>query len=311
MAQKSYKKLMELYGGGTSGAAVQPTGATQGTGAVQTTGATQGTGTAQTGTAQQQSNAMLELILNRQPYSYDPGTDPAAAAIRKETARNARAVTQDTMGQYAGLTGGVPSTAAVSAAAQAGNQAMAQGADRIADLEQLAWQRHQSEGQQMNSMLALLQQQAADEYNRGRDALADQRYADELAYNREQTEYEKQLAMAQLQAAYGDLSGLKALGVDTSKYVAGGGGGGGYRYSNQNTNDDPEPGPGDDEGYNSLLMAYPSMTMSESEWAAAAAQYGESNLIAWGFSKRASSGTKPGSGGGRPGSGNDRVNMLN
>ena len=193
MAQnnKSWKELMELQGAGG-------------------------------GTGQQKANAMLELIEGRQPFNYDPNTDPTARAVRQETARNIQRSTQDTLGGYAGMTGGVPSSAAVSAAAQAGNQAAVTGADRIAELEQLARQNYINEGTQMQNYWGMLQGQADSEYQR-------QMQEQQIAYQKEQDAYNQKYQMALLQAQYGDYSGLKALGVDTSKMEAAGGGG--YRGS--------------------------------------------------------------------------------
>ena len=303
MAQnnKSYRELMELQGAGTGKAAT--------------------------------SNQMLDLILNRKPAQYNAATDPAAQAARKTAARNARAVTKDTMGQYAGMTGGVPSTAAVSAAAQAGNQAMAAGADKVAELEQMYLDRYHQETQGMYNAYGALQQAEGDAFNR---QMQEQQWAfqkEQDAFNRqmqeqqwafqqqqaakadEEAEYNKKLAMAQLQASYGDLSGLKALGVDTSKYAAGGGGGGSGGGGGYYTPKNPV-NPQDDDNENDaklaeLLTAYPGKTLTASEWAAAAAQYGEQFLIDNGFSKKAEKKKPSGGGGGSsPGNGRDRVNMI-
>ena len=58
----------------------------------------------------------------------------------------------------------------------------------------------------------------------GRDQIADKRYEDETAYNREtykdETEYNRALAKAQTLAAGGDFSGYKALGY-TDQEIAG------------------------------------------------------------------------------------------
>lgn len=266
MAQKkSYKdQLMELYGQGQNA----------GTGAAQT-------GTAQTGTGQG-SNAMLDLILSRQPFSYDPKTDPAAQAIRKQTAREAARTTQNTLGTYAGMTGGMPSTAAVSTAAQAGSYAAAQGADKIAELKQLAYQNYQTEGDNMNAMLALMQQQETDAYNR-------EQAQKQWDYGVEQDEYQKKLALAELKAAYGDYSGLKELGVDMSKYTSGGSGG--YSYTPRAA--DPAPKE-DDKPVGLSAAAKNDLTMAAYDnggyvpaaiWEQYAAQYGEQALIDAGFKK--------------------------
>lgn len=310
MAQnnKSYRELMELQGAGTGKAAT--------------------------------SNQMLDLILNRKPAQYNAATDPAAQAARKAAARNARAVTQDTMGQYAGMTGGVPSTAAVSAAAQAGNQAMAQGADKVAELEQMYLDRYNRETQGMYTALGALQQAEGDAFSR---QMQEQQWAyqkEQDAFNRqmqeqqwafqqqqaakadEEAEYQKKLAMAQLQASYGDLSGLKALGVDTSKYAAGGGsGGGGGYYTPKNpvnpkvSDKNPESGiPA--EVKNDLKYQYGS-NLPEDVYEQVKAQYGEDALIAAGFTKKveqkkpSSGGAGAGTGHKKPGAGNNWENLMN
>ena len=284
---KSYKELMELQGqsnpgGGSGGAAT--------------------------------SNQMLDLILNRKPHSYDPKTDPAAQAARKTAAMNARTATQNTLGQYAGMTGGVPSTAAVSAAAQAGNQALAQGADRVAELERLSFQNYQTEGQNMMNAYAMMQQQEGDAWNR-------QMQEQQWQYQKEQdqkaaadAEYQKKLAMAKLKASYGDLSGLKELGIDTSKYTAGGGSGGGYSGgyrsgssggSGSGTGSGGEGAGGlSDEDHNKLMMmADANGYLDEATYNQYAGIYGEAALIAEGFKKKQAQ-RNPGSGnGGGSGSG--------
>lgn len=292
MAQnKSYKELMELQG--------QSGGTQQGAGA---------------GT----SNQMLDLILNRKPFQYNAQADPAAQAARKTAARNAQAVTRDTLGQHAAMTGGVPSTAAVSAAAQAGNNAMQQGADRVAELEQLAFQNYQTEGQNMYNAYAAMQGAEGDAWNRQMQEQQWQYQKEQDAQARADAEYQKKLALAQLAAAYGDYSGLKALGIKPNNYSAGGGSGGGggsYRGSGGGSGGGSGSGGtgggGDDNGNNAalaaLLTAYPGKVLTASEWAAAAAQYGEQFLIDNGFSKKKPSG---GGGGPSPGNGQDRVNMM-
>ena len=272
---KSYKELMELQG--QSGA---------------------GTGGAAT------SNQMLELILGRKPHSYDPKTDPAAQAARKTAAMNAKTVSRDVLGQHAGMTGGVPSTAAVSAAAQAGNQELAKGADRVAELERLSFQNYQTEGQNMMNAYAMMQQQEGDAWNR-------QMQEQQWQYQKEQdqkaaadAEYQKKLAMAQLAAQYGDYGPLKELGINVNNYTAGGGGGGKYHYT------DRTPAP-----KNELKFQYGTQLPAD-VWAELAAQYGEAALIAAGFSKKAASPGHSGNTGGaaqkgKPGgTGSNRMDMM-
>lgn len=228
MAQnKSYRELMELMG-------------------------------AQTGTNDQKANAMLELIEGRKPFNFNPATDPAAQAVRKETARNIGRTTQDTLGSYAAMTGGVPSSAAVAAAAQAGNYAGSQGTDRIMELEQLARQNYNQETNDMQNMWSIFQNQA--------DA-----------------ERKQELEMAKLAAAHGDYSGLKRLGINVSKAGATGT----YRAGDPKKGDPLEGTPAglDAAAINELLLQY-GTTLPAAVYDQYAAQYGTDALAAQGFQRQ-------------------------
>lgn len=256
------------------------------------------------GTSQQKANAMLELIEGRQPFSYDPTTDPAARTVRQETARNIARTTQNTMGNYAALTGGMPSSAAVSAAAQAGNQAAVQGADRIAELEQLARQNYMNEGSQMQSYWSMLQGQADDEYIR-------QQQEQQIAYQKEQDAYNRKYQLALLAAQYGDYSGLKELGVDTSK-AAGYGGysyNGGYKQGGGGGDDTQRQPEDQSSGISSADLNNLKMARADgsyrSVWNELAQKYGADALIAAGYPRPASGGG--GAGGNRE---SGRVNMI-
>lgn len=279
MAQnKSWKELMELQG-------------------------------ASGGSSQQKANAMLELIEGRQPFAYDPNTDPTARAVRQETARNIQRSTQDTLGAHAGMTGGVPSSAAVSAAAQAGNQAAVTGADRIAELEQLARQNYMNEGTQMQNYWGMLQGQADSEYQR-------QMQEQQIAYQKEQDAYNQKYQMALLQAQYGDTSGLEALGVDTSKMEAGGGGyrgsGGGSGGSGGNGGNGGNSGSGLDPAVINDLKYQYGYELPPEIWN----QYDAAALTEAGFRKKAAAPGHSGNTGGnaqkgKPGSApSNRMDMM-
>lgn len=257
--------------------------------------------------ANEQANAMLKLLENREPYSYDASKDPAAQSYRKAYAREGRRAAEDTMGTAAAMTGGVASSAAVSAAAQAGNYYAAQSADKIAELEELAYGRYQDEGDRMRSMWSMYRDQADTEYNKW---LTERN----LATEQEQAEYDRKYQLAVLAAQYGDYSGLKELGVDTSKWTSSSGGvqsgssgGGGAKKS-------------DDSGLsvsdrNNLWIKYPTGIVPPADWTGLVAKYGADALAKAGFKKGSQSTSR---GGGRSGSGSgstkaaseSRVNML-
>ena len=115
---------------------------------------------------QNQIDSLTNEILNRPEFSYDPETDPRYAAFRKEYQREGQRATADTMGQYAAMTGGMPSTAATVAAQQAGDYYSAQMADRIPELYQLAYSMYQDEGDNMRLNMEMLTALEQGDYNK-------------------------------------------------------------------------------------------------------------------------------------------------
>lgn len=115
---------------------------------------------------QTQIDDLMDEILNRPEFSYDPETDPRYAAFRKEYQREGQRATADTMGQYAAMTGGMPSTAATVAAQQAGDYYSAQMADRIPELYQLAYSMYQDEGDNMRLNMDMLTALEQGDYNK-------------------------------------------------------------------------------------------------------------------------------------------------
>lgn len=115
---------------------------------------------------QDQIDELLGEIMNRPDFSYDPETDPRYQAFRKEYQREGQRATADTMGQYAAMTGGMPSTAATVAAQQAGDYYAAQMADRIPELYQLAYSMYQDEGDNMRLNMDMLTALEQGDYNK-------------------------------------------------------------------------------------------------------------------------------------------------
>ncbi len=74
-------------------------------------------------------------------YSYNPDTDPIAAAYKKSYLREADRAMQDTLGEYSTMTGGIPSAQAVAAASQSADNYKAQLALKLAELGQQAYDR--------------------------------------------------------------------------------------------------------------------------------------------------------------------------
>ncbi len=110
-----------------------------------------------------QIQAALGKVTNPDPFSYNPETDPSYAAFAKAYRREGERATADAMGQAAAASGGLPSSYATTAAQQAGNYYAAQMADKIPELEQMAYARYQNDFAMRQAALdALMGAEAAD-----------------------------------------------------------------------------------------------------------------------------------------------------
>ena len=137
---------------------------------------------------------------------------------------------QDVLGQISSRTGGLASSYATTAAQQQYNEYMSR-------LEEAARQMYSGDRSDLLDTAQLAQGLADRDYGRyldeldqyytdrnhqyqvDRDAIEDQRYADELAYAQEQQANAELADRAETLAAYGDFSGYKALGY-TDEQVA-------------------------------------------------------------------------------------------
>lgn len=115
---------------------------------------------------QDQINALAAEILGREEFNYDPNADPLYSSYKKTYTREGQRSMEDAMGQYASMTGGMPSTAAMMAGQQANNYYMAQMADKIPELYQLAYSMYQDEGNTQRANLEMLTGMEQDEYNK-------------------------------------------------------------------------------------------------------------------------------------------------
>lgn len=122
--------------------------------------------------------------VGKTPFAYDADTDPSMQAYRKQYLREADRNSRDVMAQYAGMTQGVPSSAAISAASQAGDYYRAQLADKLPEMEAQAYSRWLNDRQTEISKLQLQQQN----YSAMRDAEND-------AYQRQQDAYSNLLQL--------------------------------------------------------------------------------------------------------------------
>lgn len=163
---------------------------------------------------------LMDAILNRPAYSYDAEKDPVAQAYQKQYAREGNRATDHAMAAAAAATGGVPSSYAMSAAAQAGNQYAAKMADKIPELEQQAYDRYRQDLGLKLSDLEMVENASKNDYNQFLNDLNQFNNDRNFEYQSGQDKMDRQIQMALIKAENGDYSGLKALGVDTSKLEA-------------------------------------------------------------------------------------------
>ncbi len=163
---------------------------------------------------QAQIDEALNAYLNRPAFAWDPETDPQYAAYRKQYAREGARATEDTLGRYAAMTGGMPSSAAVTAAQQAGDYYAAQMADRIPELYQAAYRMYADEGSRLLSGLNALRGVESDAYARYKGRLGQYNADRDFDYGAYRDAVGDARALAKLAAQYGDYRGLQGLGVD-------------------------------------------------------------------------------------------------
>ena len=190
-----------------------------------------------------QINASIEKLTNQQPFTYDYTKDPLYQQYEQAYRREGERAFENAIGEYAAMTGGLPSSWAVSAASQAQNYYNQQLADKIPELQQLAYQMYQDQiANERNNLYDVLAVDANDlniwgansnlinyldetEYNRNyqaqRDAITDARYdRAELAQNK-QNEINNALSiMESIGYVPENLAGV--LGIDPGTQTLGG-----------------------------------------------------------------------------------------
>ena len=106
-------------------------------------------------------------------FSYEKDSDPAWSAYAKEYRREGARAAEDALGKAAATTGGVPSSYAVTAAAQAENVYAGKLADKLPELMGEAYDRWQSDYERARKLADSYGALADREYDRYRDERAD------------------------------------------------------------------------------------------------------------------------------------------
>lgn len=154
---------------------------------------------------------LIQVILNREDFSYDPATDPLYQNYRKQYTREGQRATADTLGAAAAASGGIPSSYATTAAAQAGNYYAAQMTDKIPELYQLAYNQYLNDYNMQLSDLGVVQGAEQSDYDKYLNELNQFNTDRAFDYNAWLDEYN--MTKDQLQTA----QGLEQL--DYTKYL--------------------------------------------------------------------------------------------
>lgn len=154
---------------------------------------------------------LIQGILNREDFSYDPATDPLYQNYRKQYTREGQRATADTLGQAAAASGGIPSSYATTAAAQAGNYYAAQMTDKIPELYQLAYNQYLNDYNMQLSDLGVVQGAEQSDYDKYLNEL--QQFNTDRAFDYNAWLDEYNMTKDQLQTA----QGLEQL--DYTKYL--------------------------------------------------------------------------------------------
>lgn len=114
-------------------------------------------------------NNILNQIMGRQSFTYDMANDPFYQQYRTMYMNAGRQAMSDTVGQSSALTGGYGNSWASTAGQQQYNQYLQQLNDRVPELQQMALDKYNAEGDQLMNQYALL----GDAYDRERTEYED------------------------------------------------------------------------------------------------------------------------------------------
>lgn len=235
-----------------------------------------------------QADDLLTEIMNHKEFSYDPATDPLYSSFKKTYTREGKRATADTLGEAAAMTGGIPSSYAVTAASQAGNYYASQLADKVPELYEMAYSKYLNDYNAKLDRLQMLQDREQFEYSKYLDEVG--RYENDKNFDYVQwldeiesqaNERSEALSKAYAAAEYGDYSLLEALGI-TPDYALLAQLNGGKDTVTSN----PGSGtPGIDESLLATLKTkYPDGVVTDADtWKQFVDQYGEDALNAAGF----------------------------
>lgn len=138
-----------------------------------------------------QIQGALDKVTNPEAFSYNAESDPVYQSYAKAYAREGQRATADALGQAAAMTGGLPSSYAATAAAQAGNYYAAGMADKIPELEQMAYARYQNDYAMKQAALDALMGAEAADYAKFQNDLAQYNADRDFGYRQYLDEYDR------------------------------------------------------------------------------------------------------------------------
>lgn len=185
---------------------------------------------------QEQQKALLDAIINREDFSWSKDQDPLWPVYKKEYLREGERATADALGQAAAASGGRASTAAVTAATQAGDYYATKLNDIIPTLYQQAYDKYLNEYQMKLSDLGAVNTQEQMDYTKYLDQLGQYNTDRNFSYQKYLDDFTRQLqgldalesaqrlnqdlSMNDFSILQGKLSSLQSQdGVDYARYL--------------------------------------------------------------------------------------------
>lgn len=138
-----------------------------------------------------QIRSALDRVVNPEGFSYNAADDAIYGQYAKAYTREGERAAADALGQASAATGGLPSSYAATAAAQARNYYAAQLADKIPELADLAYDRYLNDYAMKQSALEALQNAEQSEYAKYLDELAQYNTDRDFSYNAYLDEYNR------------------------------------------------------------------------------------------------------------------------
>ena len=128
-------------------------------------------------------DALVNGILNREPFSYNKDTDELYQQYKESYTRGGQRAVQDVLAQISARTGGLASSYGTIASQQTYNNYMAELADKVPELYKLAYDMYMDDIEMKRADLNTVLGIDNTYYDRYRDNVADQQWQQSFDYN--------------------------------------------------------------------------------------------------------------------------------